>query len=243
MSDLTRGEKAFGGAILIVLIITGVFVPFLALFIIVVLLALIALGAIVGPRDKRTGTKKKSARGIRKDDNAFIMILLEGREILHWVVMAAITVFVVFTVLAMLRNIPILWEWPGWIGPVGMASLLMLSSGDYSVCDIDPIKHAEELIGQVVDAFVQGLIAVFNAIIDAIILVLKTIGDTLALFVQMILLPPAGFIAVAFNSAADSLAALGISAPLAMIIVVVSVGLIIALVGLFVYRQLTFWED
>lgn len=114
LSDLTEKEKALGCGILITLIITGALMPFLALSIIVVLLAVMVLGAIVGSRDKRT---------IRKDDKAFIMILLEGREILHWIIMAALATFVVFTVLAMLRSIPILW---GWIAPLGSASVLML---------------------------------------------------------------------------------------------------------------------
>jgi hypothetical protein len=100
-----------------------------------------------------------------------------------------------------------------------------------------------DFMGDLMQSFIDGLKAVFQAVIDAMVLVIATIGSVIAAFIELIILPPAEFIASGFRTAADSLTHLGISAPLAMAIVVVSVGLVVALVGMFIWRQLTFWED
>lgn len=185
----------------------------------------------------------KSLHGLAKDEKA---ILMEGRELLHWIIIVAIVVFIVFTVLAMVRSIPIVW---GWVGPVGLSALL---PGHYFTWNNEAAAEGLakasagfqlDFVGDMMEAFVQGLLDIYNAIVDAIVSVINVIGTVIGTFIELIILPPARFVGGSFDAATATLEGLGISAPLAMIIVTVSVGIVIATVGVFVYRQLTGWED
>lgn len=185
----------------------------------------------------------KSLHGLAKDEKA---ILMEGRELLHWIIIGAIVIFIVFTIVAMLRSIPIVW---GWVGPVGLSVLL---PGGYFTWNNEAAAEGLaksmtgfqlDFVSDMTDAFVQGLIDIFNALVNAIVSVINVIGTVIGTFIELVVLPPARFVGGSFDAATATLEGLGISAPLAMIIVTVSVGVVIATVGVFVYKQLTGWED
>lgn len=212
--------------------------PFVALGILVAILAVVLIQKFKKSREEReAGEEKPSVRGLAKDEKA---ILMEGREILHWLVIGAIVLFIIFTIIAMVLSIPIIW--PAWIG---VAGVLPLSWGVYSTWNNEGLASGIQLdfVSDTMDAFVQGLINIFNAVVNAIVSVINVIGTVIGTFIELIVLPPARFVGGSFDAATATLEGLGISAPLAMIIVTVSVGVVIATVGVFVYRQLTAWED
>jgi hypothetical protein len=79
--------------------------PFVALGILVAILILAALGKIKESRaEGTTEGDKKPARSLKKDERG----VMDARSIAYWVIMGSIIAFIVFTLIAMIRDIPIL---------------------------------------------------------------------------------------------------------------------------------------
>jgi hypothetical protein len=139
--------------------------------------------------------------------------------ILRWVVVLIILVFLLFVGVALVLGIPLLKG-------IGLAA----GAATPAVPPPRAFGHGNP-VEDVLQAFFDGIVAVVNAIIGGIVLLISTAFAALATIFKLLFVSPFQFFAAGFASATASLEGFGIAGPVAVVIVLITAMAVVGVAG------------